>query len=62
MSESEAPVPSPCTGLCKVNDEDICIGCFRSLDEIVQWGSQTNVWRKQVIEKSKQRQSYNDKS
>jgi uncharacterized protein len=30
-------VLSPCTGVCKLDGDDICIGCFRSKDEIACW-------------------------
>ncbi len=30
---------SPCVRNCCLNDEDICLGCFRSLDEIVAWSA-----------------------
>ncbi|MFW5425887.1 MAG: DUF1289 domain-containing protein [Methylophagaceae bacterium] len=30
---------SPCIRNCCLDDNDICLGCFRSLDEIVLWGS-----------------------
>lgn len=29
---------SPCVGLCRLNAEKICIGCFRTIDEISRWG------------------------
>jgi len=28
---------SPCNGVCKLDDYDICLGCFRSGDEIARW-------------------------
>ena len=32
------PVPSPCISICKMNDDrSLCIGCYRSLDEIRAW-------------------------
>lgn len=30
-------VSSPCIGVCKLDGDDICIGCFRSQDEIACW-------------------------
>jgi predicted Fe-S protein YdhL (DUF1289 family) len=30
-------VASPCTGVCRLDGDEICIGCFRSKDEIVFW-------------------------
>jgi len=32
-----SPVPSPCTGACRLDAERICIGCGRRLHEIVAW-------------------------
>lgn len=28
---------SPCTGICTLDDADRCLGCHRTLDEIVEW-------------------------
>lgn len=28
---------SPCIGCCRLDDDSICTGCFRSLDEIRDW-------------------------
>lgn len=36
---------SPCVGLCTLDDDDVCIGCGRTLDEILHppvEGSQAN--------------------
>ncbi len=31
-------VPSPCINVCQVDDaEDLCIGCYRHIDEIRDW-------------------------
>ena len=31
-------VPSPCINVCQVDDtDDLCIGCFRHIDEIRDW-------------------------
>jgi len=33
-------VPSPCTSVCKMNaGTGWCEGCFRTIDEIVAWGT-----------------------
>jgi predicted Fe-S protein YdhL (DUF1289 family) len=33
-----AAVPSPCINVCRMQaDGDMCIGCLRTLDEIVAW-------------------------
>lgn len=30
-------INSPCVGLCVCDENDVCIGCKRSLDEISSW-------------------------
>ncbi len=30
-------IPSPCIRQCTLNDKDICLGCGRSLLEILHW-------------------------
>jgi uncharacterized protein len=53
---SELSVKSPCVRNCCLDDQDICIGCLRSIDEIVGW-SQFNLDEKQqVISSIKDRQ------
>jgi len=34
-------VSSPCIGVCRLDDKDICLGCFRSRNEIAQWTQMT---------------------
>ena len=43
------PTPaSPCVRNCCLNEQDICLGCFRSLTEITSW-SQVSDEDKQAI-------------
>ena len=28
---------SPCTGVCALGEDNVCLGCRRTLDEIVAW-------------------------
>nr|WP_298140076.1 DUF1289 domain-containing protein [uncultured Pseudomonas sp.] len=49
MSEQERPVASPCVHVCALDDEDICIGCQRSVAEITRWSRMDNAERRQVL-------------
>ncbi|MCZ8528235.1 DUF1289 domain-containing protein [Alteromonas sp. PRIM-21] len=33
---------SPCIALCKLNEDEICVGCKRTIDEIVKWRTYTD--------------------
>jgi predicted Fe-S protein YdhL (DUF1289 family) len=53
--DPSSPLPSPCVSVCRVSDENICMGCFRSLDEISDWAKsnpdhQLRIW-KNLIER-----------
>ncbi|WP_448192465.1 DUF1289 domain-containing protein [Azospirillum sp. sgz301742] len=37
MPLDENPVPSPCTRVCTLDDNDVCIGCKRTVAEIKAW-------------------------
>jgi len=54
MAESE----SPCVRNCCLDSNDICLGCFRSMDEIMMWSKidTTVEQKKQILCKAKQRQ------
>lgn len=48
---------SPCVRNCCLNKEDICVGCFRHIDEIVGWNSLPEVEKKRISEQSEIRKS-----
>jgi predicted Fe-S protein YdhL (DUF1289 family) len=52
---NETPIKSPCISVCVLNEDDVCEGCWRSLEEIARWQSFDNAQRSDVIEKCKQR-------
>jgi predicted Fe-S protein YdhL (DUF1289 family) len=42
-------VDSPCVRNCCLNADDVCIGCFRHIDEILAWTSYKNNEKSTVI-------------
>jgi len=45
-----APIQSPCTGICQINaGTGWCVGCARTLDEIMRWGTTDDADRAAVI-------------
>jgi len=47
--KKEMPLPSPCVSVCVLNDEDVCEGCWRSVQEITRWGAMDNDERREVL-------------
>lgn len=50
MHTVERPVASPCVHVCALDEEDICIGCQRNVDEITRWSRMQNDERRQVLQ------------
>jgi predicted Fe-S protein YdhL (DUF1289 family) len=42
-------VKSPCINICKL-ENNICVGCFRTIEEITHWTNYTDLEKKMVIE------------
>lgn len=55
MSLPEKPVASPCVSICALDDDDICIGCQRTAQEITRWGLMDNAERRAVLARCEQR-------
>lgn len=57
MSDSaQAPVPSPCVSICALDDNNVCLGCYRSGEEISRWGELSNDEKRAVMEKVGERE------
>jgi len=42
---------------CTLDDEDICLGCYRRIDEICAWGGASNDEREQILARAAMRKS-----
>lgn len=47
---------SPCIGNCRLGPKDVCLGCFRSMNEILVWGRAGSEERLLIIEAALTRQ------
>ncbi len=56
---SDETVRSPCVDICALDEKDICIGCLRSADEILDWGIMSNEEKRQVLKKISLRSQQN---
>jgi uncharacterized protein len=48
-------VASPCRRQCCLDDQDICLGCGRTLQEILAWGSADNSRKRSICEAAQAR-------
>lgn len=52
----DTSVPSPCVSICKLDEEEeYCLGCRRSLNEIRDWPIMTPEEKRQVLAKIAER-------
>jgi len=51
---SEAP-QSPCISICALDQNDVCEGCFRTGDEIVDWFTANDARKREILEASQLR-------
>lgn len=52
---SDEIVRSPCVNICFLEDNDVCVGCYRHSDEITEWAEASVQRRKEILEKCFQR-------
>jgi uncharacterized protein len=55
MTNQTDKIQSPCVRNCCLNQDDICLGCFRSLSEIIAWGQASSEERELIMLFSKKR-------
>jgi predicted Fe-S protein YdhL (DUF1289 family) len=56
LQSAHLQVKSPCINICCLDDENVCSGCYRTGDEIMQWGRATNEERKNIMKNVAERE------
>lgn len=56
MTDYTDSIQSPCIRNCCLDRNDVCLGCFRTLSEIIAWGQASNEKRKTILLNAKQRE------
>ena len=55
MSGTDREPESPCISVCALNDDDICMGCYRSADEITDWFMVSVDQKREILARAEQR-------
>lgn len=53
-------VKSPCIRQCCLDQQDVCLGCYRSLQEILDWAAGSDDEKRAVLARAAVRQSERD--
>ncbi|UTA46317.1 DUF1289 domain-containing protein [Simiduia sp. 21SJ11W-1] len=48
-------VKSPCTSVCALNEADVCVGCFRTGQEISRWSRMNPDEQRTVVRLARER-------
>lgn len=48
-------VASPCVSICALDGDDVCIGCFRTGQEISRWGRLSEQQQREVLRRCQRR-------
>jgi predicted Fe-S protein YdhL (DUF1289 family) len=60
-TDSAHRVESPCVRKCTLDGDDVCVGCFRSIDEICAWGGAANERRREILRSAEARRQLKDR-
>lgn len=56
-STDSGQAPSPCINICKMHPQTgLCEGCLRTIEEIAQWSSATEAYKRAVWVEIRRRQ------
>jgi predicted Fe-S protein YdhL (DUF1289 family) len=56
VAGAPGPVPSPCISVCRMDPvSQLCIGCYRTLEEIMVWSRCEDAFKRQVWQAIEQR-------
>lgn len=50
-------VESPCVRSCCLDDNDVCLGCGRTLDEIRSWSEMSAAQKRATVEQAAERRA-----
>jgi predicted Fe-S protein YdhL (DUF1289 family) len=52
---SDGEPKSPCISVCALDEDDVCVGCFRKASEITDWFMATPEQKQEVLKRAAQR-------
>lgn len=56
--DADFPLTSPCVGVCQINAKTkFCLGCFRTLREVVHWSRYDDDQKREVLLALRERQA-----
>ncbi len=57
MEDYKETVPTPCVRKCCLDDNDVCLGCFRTMEEICRWNEAGDEERRAILKNCSERKA-----
>ena len=57
MSEPGPPIKAPCIEVCAVDAHNVCSGCYRTADEIIDWFAASDDRKRVILEAVQKRRA-----
>lgn len=57
---AERELESPCISVCLLNEQDICVGCYRSAAEITDWFMAGPAEKQEILARARDRRLAED--
>lgn len=57
FSNVSPAVPSPCISLCRLDEQKVCLGCFRHVEDIREWRYADDQRRRVIVAQAEQRKA-----
>lgn len=62
MLKNKSAVKSPCIHVCTLDEKKICIGCYRSVEEVRNWYRYSDEEKLKVIKNAEERHREKDEN
>ncbi|MDB6051511.1 MAG: hypothetical protein JWR17_4257 [Pseudomonas sp.] len=60
FSNVSRAVPSPCISVCRLDENKVCTGCWRHVEDIREWRAADDERRRQICATAEQRKALNN--
>jgi predicted Fe-S protein YdhL (DUF1289 family) len=57
FSNVSPAVKSPCISICRLDEQKVCTGCYRHVEDIREWRAATDERRREIVAESEVRRA-----
>ncbi|GAB4351059.1 MAG: DUF1289 domain-containing protein [Gammaproteobacteria bacterium] len=57
QTDGPPDISSPCVRICCLDEQEICLGCFRHIEEITGWSAADDTERLAILERCERRRT-----